>query len=293
MSISAASTLRNEKLRVRNPVVSGIFYPSKRQDLDEKIDKLLASAAHVGYHDHEIAAACSAIISPHGSLDYSGTIAAKAWKAISDRDIQTIVILSPSHRNFEPGIFMPESKAFSLPTATFFVDRLAVEALLHSSTSLNLSDIPHFEEHSIEMQLIFAARCFPNALILPIIVCGADDQVMDALFANLRYILRDRLPSTLFVLTTNLAVDADADSCLKRSAAFVESVEKGDAVQLSSLCGSEPSFCGGRIVAAYMRSALFSGRPAFVYGLGSSVAYAEEGEPIVGYAALGFPGYAE
>ncbi|HCO48623.1 MAG TPA: AmmeMemoRadiSam system protein B [Spirochaetaceae bacterium] len=289
MSISAAIAPRNEKLRVRNPVVSGIFYPSKRQDLDEKIDKLLASAAHIVDRDPEIGA-CSAIISPHGSLDYSGAIAAKAWKAISTRDIRTIVILSPSHRSFEPGIFMPESEAFSLPSTTFFIDRLAVEALLHSSTSLNLSDIPHFEEHSIEMQLIFAARCFPHALILPIIICGADDQILDALFSNLRYMLGDRLPSTLLVLTTNLAVDTDADSCLKRSAAFVESVEKGDAAQLSSFYGSEPSFCGGSIVAAYMRSSFFSGSAAIIYGLGSSVAFAEEGEPIVGYAAIGFQG---
>ena len=289
MSNSAASSRREETRHVRDPVVSGIFYPSDRQDLAEKINNLLTSAVPAENPEPEVRT-CSAIISPHGSLDYSGAIEAKAWRAVSDRKITTMVLLSPSHRSFEPGIFMPESQAFYLPTATFAVDIPSVKALLHSSTSLNLSDIPHFEEHSIEMQLIFAAHYFPDALILPIIICGADIQVLDALFSNLHYILRDRLPSTLFVLTTNLAVDTDADGCLNRSAAFVESVEKSDAELIASLCGSAPSFCGGRIVAAYLRSAFFSGKPPIVYGLGSSAAHAEAGEPIVGYAALGFPG---
>ena len=289
MSSTTASALREEIKQARNPIVAGIFYPSERQDLAEEIDRLLTNAGRA-LNLKEKAGTCSAIISPHGSLDYSGAIAAKAWSAAADRSIQTIVLLSPSHRNFEAGIFMPESYSFSLPTATFHVDRAAIMALLHSSTSLNLSDIPHFEEHSIEMQLIFAARSFSKALILPIIASGVDDTVLDALFSHLHYLLRDKLESTLFVLTTNLAVDTDADRCLKQSASFVEAIEKSDVELVASLCDSSPSFCGGKIVAAYLRSAFYSGKPAVVYGLGSSVALAEEGEPIVGYAALGFPG---
>ncbi len=274
--------------RIRAPVVSGIFYPLSPDDLAEAIDKLLDAATTAGKPDRE-AECCSAIISPHGSLGYSGTIAAKAWKAVSRRAIRTIVLLSPSHRNFETGIFMPEADAFQLPTATFAVDRDSVQALLHSSTCLNISDIPHFEEHSIEMQLIFAARWFSRAQIVPIIVCGADDGVLDGLFAHLYCHLQDRIASTLLVMTTNLAVDTNADECLRLSASFVEALEKNDAHRLSTLSATRPSFCGGSIIAAYLRSAFYSGRPPIVLGVGSSVAQAEIGDPIVGYGALGFP----
>ena len=87
-----------------------------------------------------------------------------------------------------------------------------LKELLHCTTNLRQSDIPHFEEHSIEMQLIFAAHYFPQTLILPIIVCGVDDQALDSLFSNLQFILGDRITSTLFVLTTNLAVDDECRS---------------------------------------------------------------------------------
>jgi len=283
MNESSTLSKRFQPRHTREAIVAGLFYPSSAQDLSEKIDRLLNDADTPAGH-------CPAIICPHGSLDYSGALAAKAWKAASGREIGTIIILSPSHRSFEPGMFMPEAHNFSVPTGQFKVDRALLRELLHCTTNLRQSDIPHFEEHSIEMQLIFTARYFPQTLILPIIVSGVDDQALDSLFSNLQFILGDRIASTLFVLTTNLAVDEDADHCLALSAAFVESIEKREVDRILSSCDGAPSFCGGRIIAAYLRSSLSSGLKPTIFGLGSSVAFAEKGEPIVGYAAMGFSG---
>lgn len=281
MNTSTDIPKRSRSHHIREATVSGFFYPSTAQELSGKIDSLLREADTPNNN-------FSAIVCPHGSLDYSGAIAAKAWKACSGREIGTIVILSPSHRSFEPGIFMPEAHYFEVPTGQFKVDRAIVKALLHSTTNLRLSDIPHFEEHSIEMQLIFAAQLFPETLILPIIVSGADDQAMDTLFSNLQFVLGDRLASTLIVLTTNLAVDENADHCLEVSASFVEAIQKRQIALVQTFCEAAPSFCGGRIIAGYLRSNLSSGMDAEVFGMGSSVAFAEQGEPIVGYASIGF-----
>ena len=267
----------------REAIAAGFLYPSSAPELSEKIDALL--------EDADIPADRSlAIVSPHGSLDYSGALAAKAWKSASGREVDIAIILSPSHRSFEPGIFLPEAHYFSVPNGQFKVDRPLLKALLHCTTSLRQSDIPHFEEHSIEMQLIYAARYFPRTLILPIVISGADDQALDSLFSNLQFLLGERIASTLFVLTTNLAVDEDADKCLETSAAFVQSVEKKEIDRVLTYCEGAPSFCGGRIIAAFLRSSLSSAVKPLILGLGSSVAFAEKGEPIVGYAAIGFSG---
>jgi AmmeMemoRadiSam system protein B len=279
---NATDASRRDPSRItRTAVVSGLFYPASPQELAHRISTLLNEAPPQTER-------FAAIVSPHGSIDYSGALAARAWKAAADGNVETIVIISPSHRSFEPGIFMPEAHYFSIPTCTFKVDRPTVKKLLHCNTSLSLSDIPHFEEHSIEMQLIFAAHCFPKALILPIIVSGADDQTLDGLFSNLRFILGERLESTLFALTTNLAVEEDAAVCLRKSGAIVESIEKRAMDELRAFCDSALSFCGGRIITGYMRSALSSETRPMLYGLGSSALLAEEGEPVVGYAAMGF-----
>lgn len=281
MSVSPDISNLEQARHTRTSIVAGIFYPASARELSENIDSLMKAA---GLPSGE----CQAIISPHGSLQYSGSTAAKAWAASAGFAASTIVILSPSHRCFEPGIFLPEARAFSVPTGVFKVDHRLVKQLAHCSTSVSLSDIPHFEDHSIEMQLVFAAHCFPEASILPIIVAGADDQELNSLFANLQFVLGDSLGSTLFVLTTNLAVDEDAAACRARSAAFADLVEKGDTRALEALCAAPPSFCGGRIVTAFLRSTLAYGMRPKTLGLVDSSPIAERGEPIVGYAAIGF-----
>jgi AmmeMemoRadiSam system protein B len=281
MSVSPDISSLEQPRHTRASIVAGIFYPASAEELSENIGSLMDIPELPSGQ-------CQAILSPHGSLQYSGSVAARAWKAATGFPASTIVILSPSHRCFEPGIFLPEARAFSVPTGVFKVDHHLVKQLAHSSTSVSLSDIPHFEDHSIEMQLIFAARCFPEAAILPIIIAGADDQELDSLFTNLQFVLGDRLGSTLFVLTTNLAVDEDAAACRARSAAFVDMVEKADARAVGALCKTPPSFCGGRIIAAFLRSTLSYGMKAKSLGFVDSAPIAERGEPIVGYAAIGF-----
>lgn len=281
MSISSDISDLERSRHTRASIVAGIFYPASAKELSKSVDSLMdIPEIHAGQ--------CQVIISPHGSLQYSGKIAARAWAAASGFAASTIVILSPSHRCFEPGVFLPEARAFSVPTGTFKVDLPLVRQLTHCSTSVRLCDIPHFEDHSIEMQLIFAARCFPKATIVPIIVAGVEDQELDSLFANLHFVLGDKLGSTLFVLTTNLAVDEDMTACHARSAAFVDLVERKDARAIRTLCESPPSFCGGRIVAAFLRSPLFYDMTPKTLGLMDSASIAEQGEPIVGYAAIGF-----
>jgi len=266
---------------IREPMVAGLFYPALAHELDARIISLLDGVDSSSGH-------CSAIVSPHGSLEYSGSIEARAWKAASARDVGTLVILSPSHRNFEEGIFIPELHHFALPTATFSVDRALAKELVHSSTQLHFDDIPFLEEHSIEMQLIFAARLFPSAIILPIIVSSCEEPALDSLLANLQFTLGDRIASTLFVLTSNLAVDDNPDLCLSSSAGILEAIERRDIEALRHFYQNPSSFCGGRIVAAYLRSSLSSGMDAHILGMGSSAALAEPSDPVVGYGAVAF-----
>jgi MEMO1 family protein len=266
---------------VRDATVSGIFYPSSRQELSNEISALMESSAAVPID-------CGAIISPHGSLSYSGPVAAAAWKTASSRDIETIVLISPSHRSFEPGIFLPESIAFSIPTGEFTVDRRAVKELMHCSTYVQLNDIPHLEEHAIEMQLPFIAYCYPNAKLLPIIVSRVEDTAIDTILANLRSIFYASLTSTLFVFTSNMAVSDTAAACLSASKSFAECLTTNDPAKLQAFATSLPSFCGGKLIASYLRSELSAGTRPILLKLLTSEHIAEKGEPLVGYAAIAF-----
>lgn len=274
--------LRKRSRHIREAIVAGIFYPASPEELETALNSLTETQTALR------ATNCRAIVSPHGSIQYSGALAAKAWSACSGLKIDTIVIISPSHRSFEPGIYLPESREFLVPNGRFEVDRGLLKNLAHSSTTVHIDDIPHLEEHGIEMQLIFAAQSFPHAKILPIIAGGIQDMEMDRLFATLELSLESRLDSTLIVLTSNMAVSEEEADCLSRTSAFLDSM-MSKARQCQPPANSTPdSFCGFKIVSAFMRSSLSRNLVPECFGYTTSASFADEGEPVVGYAAIGF-----
>jgi MEMO1 family protein len=267
--------------KIREAVVAGIFYPAAKAELAAEVDRLVGSCGAGP-------AACPAILSPHGSLEYSGPMEAAAWISSSLRRARTIVIISPSHRSFESGIFIPESRVFSIPTAEFRVESSILRQLQHSSTCIVENDIPHLEEHGIEIQLVMAAHFFPKATIVPVIVSKPGPDALDILFASLHGALGKDLSSTLLVLSSNMAVSESAESCAAETQAFLEALGADELSGYLSRREDRRSCCGAEILAAFTRSKFSQGLKASVIGFSDSSAFGEEGDPVVGYSAVGF-----
>lgn len=261
--------------------MAGLFYPASDSELASRIQALAQAAPCETLRS-------SAIISPHGSLDYSGTVAAAAWNSVSPRSVGTLVILSPSHRAYEQGIFIPESKVFSIPAADFQVDRPLLRELRHSSMNIVENDIPHLEEHGIEMQLVFASRFCPDATIIPIIASNIDNDSLDALYSRLQDILGDRIASTLIVLSSNMAVSPNEESCRSSTSAFLRKITERDIDGLAAPGPDFHSFCGASLIAAYLRSNLSSAMDARILATSCSAPFGESGDPVVGYGAVSF-----
>src|SRR6267143_917543 len=94
--------------RVRQPSVAGMFYPSEKGTLSKEIDRLLAAASGVGSCPGTIA-----IIAPHAGYQYSGPTAAHAYRCVERLSFETIVIVSPSHREYFDGISVYDGDAYA------------------------------------------------------------------------------------------------------------------------------------------------------------------------------------
>ena len=77
--------------RVRAPAVAGLFYPGDAAALSKTVDGLLASAP-----EHFIPR-LKALVCPHAGYEFSGQTAAIAYKLLAGRDVQTVVVMGPSH----------------------------------------------------------------------------------------------------------------------------------------------------------------------------------------------------
>jgi AmmeMemoRadiSam system protein B len=275
----------NEKAKIREAIVAGIFYPDDPAELAARIAALLEAASPT-------ARGALAIIAPHASLGYAGDLNALAWKAASERPIKTVVVLSPLHRGEDPLVYLPESESYATPMGGIPVDQDAVQDMLDCGTSFERNDIPHFEEHGIEVQLPFMRRLFPDAALVPIILGTCAPAPVRALASALGIVFGSRLDSTLVVISTDLSSGPDSGSAAGMADRNIAAIGAGDwkAVIGDARC-ADGSACGSGCIAAFIASGLSHGLSARLLGRHDSSLARESGEErLVHYAALAFVG---
>lgn len=267
---------------IRDSIVSGLFYPETGPLLKDKVEALLALYPYKGF--------AQAIVSPHGSYEYSGGIAALAWSAVAARQcIEHIVIIGPWHRAVQKGIFLSESSAFSTPLGQVEVDTDMIENLVGCNFGLHIDDIPHLGEHSIEIHLPFMKSLFPQARLTPVLIGLPDQATVLSLAHALSDVFKNRLKSTIFVISTNIAAHANLDIAWERAQNTFSMTLSNDWQGILNTMQEQSLSCGEACLASYLAAGISKPDQATILGTSNSliVSELEEGH-IVQYAALAF-----
>jgi len=268
-------------VKVRDATVAGIFYPDDPSELESRIGSLLASA-------RPSVAKASCILSPHAGLDYSGDLSALAWKSAVGRKVDTVLALSPYHGADRDLVYLPESDYFDIPTGRLVVDGDAVEELRDRGTLMSVNDIPHLEEHGIELQLPFMHALFPDARLVPLLLGVPSRAVVGALAAALAAVFSGRRDTTLVVLSSDIGSSADDAEAGRLAQRFLDLLlaSDGDAI-LGDLDGGTGRACGSGIASAFFASGLAGEAVPALLGRHDSSASRESGEErLVHYAAV-------
>ena len=269
--------------RVRPSTIDGIFYPGEK-------DALLARLFNLLNHSDSGAAAGQApysIIVPHAALDYSGKIAAAAYKTVEQREIDTVVLLGPVHREPEQSVLLPQSQVFQTPMGSVAVDETALNALAKLSPSFRVDDIPHLEEHCLEAQLPFVQHLFPGARILPILLGKPTRRLVQLLTDSLWKLYSGRITSTLFVVTANMTSNTDEKHGKKEAEQVINWITSGDWQSLIEAAeGGSISSCGAGCVAAILLMNEKLGGKVTVLKQGSSLSMVKDPKKVVHYAAF-------
>jgi len=187
----------------RATTVEGIFYPSDPVELEAQVRRYLEECTV----EPQVPVA---VVAPHAAFEFAGTVIAAAFRAASGRlssgrSVKSIVVLAPVHRDPPDGFILPESWRFQCPLGDVEVDRAKVEELLHCGTVFTMNDIPHLEEHSIEVLLPFLRHVFPGARLVPVLTGKAGRKAVLALSRALELCFAPEIDQTLFVVSTNAA----------------------------------------------------------------------------------------
>ncbi len=203
----------------RQTTVDSIFYPGKKEELTECVQKYLEDAP-----DPEGEALT--ILSPHAGYNYAGRFMGAAYKAASARKVSRVVILSRVHREPEKAIFLPSSSFFSTPAGKIPVDSQWVDKLKIFDPLFKVNDIPHIEEHSIEVQLPFIQYLWPKAEIVPILTGTPLLSISRKLAEALNHVSGGVKDDTLFVISSNLSAYDHREEAKKDMDVFLSLLEK-------------------------------------------------------------------
>jgi len=271
--------------KVREATWAGIFYDDDPAQLSRDVDRLLAAAASKA---SEADGSAAAILSPHASLEYSGDLSALSWNACRNRKLSRIVLIGPWHRATESALWLPESLSFEGPFGSIDVDRRCVAEFMDCGTFYAQSDIPHLEEHSIEVQLPFVARLFPGVPILPLLVGQPSPALARSLASGLGLVFGKRKATTLFVISSDLEFAQSPEESSIRSERLVGRIQSGDWESMledhrTGMLGS----CGIGGIAGFLASGL-AGNPRVLGRHGSGAAREREDDAHGEYAAIAF-----
>lgn len=208
---------------VRQAVFAGSFYPAQPRKLAQAVDDLLADAVESSLPKP------AAIVVPHAGWVYSGNILADAFRLVSRYSYDVVVLLGTNHKSPAlEGAAVYESGAFRTPLGETPIDESITKALVAAGKPVVADGRPHQDEHSIEVILPFVQKCFPKAMIVPVIVGGTKEHTWDRVGVSLAQVLKDK--NALIVASSDLSHYPDT-----------ETARSIDLQTLSAICSMNPA----------------------------------------------------
>lgn len=145
---------------IRRPTVSGQFYYGDAEALRSQIKSCFLSDLGPGKvpnvnfdsHPREIVG----LISPHAGYMYSGAVAASGYYELAlDGAPDSVVILGPNHTGYGSALSVMNEGVWQTPLGNVEVDVELADAIRAETGVVDVDELAHRFEHSIEVQLPF------------------------------------------------------------------------------------------------------------------------------------------
>lgn len=154
----------------RQPYAAGKFYLENPEKLSNELNKLFKEAKPKSLNN------VVAIISPHAGYVFSGEVTASGFNQLDkNSQFENVFIIASSHTMLFEGASVYCNGNYNTPLGDVEVNtELALKIVNESNNIIQNYPEPHYNEHSIEVQLPFLQNKFGNKLkIIPIII-GTD-----------------------------------------------------------------------------------------------------------------------
>jgi hypothetical protein len=245
--------MEEEMNKIRKPAVAGFFYPSSPDSLSNQIEEFLVRV------DNKLnPSQITGIVSPHAGYTYSGLTAAHGFSLLKGKNIETVIIISPSHREYFPGISIYNGDAYQTPLGLVEINKTMAEKIIEGSRSIFFGEQGHHQEHAIEVQLPFIQEVLPYFKLVPVVMGDQGKDFVDDLAERLSKVIDER---TVIVASSDLSHYFSSDVADKMDSLVAKRISQFDYEGLwDDLEQHNCEACGGGPIVALMKAASIAGR---------------------------------
>jgi len=271
---------------VRQPVIAGSWYPGTERSLAHTVNEYLEAV-----EEQPVPGVLLGLIAPHAGYAYSGLTAAHAYRQLEGRQVDTVVLLGPSHRAWIGDYAVSAEEAYATPLGQVPLDQDFIEALAQRDL---LHRIRGDVEHSLEIQLPFLQRELGSFRLVPILMSADEPEVAQGLARSLAEVALTRgtgeAGRVLFVASSDLHHMDDYEQVVLRDARVRQALAALDVEALTErLMAPESSVCGRMPILTVVHAARALGADAvrILHHTNSSEVTGERrrGQYTVGYMA--------
>jgi len=264
---------------MRKPAVSGQFYPSTKEELEDQISQVFApipSSDSVG------------IVSPHAGYVYSGLTAACAHANLGPAD--TYILLGPNHTGTGSELSVSKDN-WMTPLGTSKSDQELAQLII-DRTAAEHDEFAHQREHSIEVQLPFLQFRSQESKIVPICMMQSERNppFYEEFGKQLAEIVQEQEKTIKIVASSDFSHYVSEETAKQNDMGAIEFIQNMNIPGfLEKIFDESISICGFGPISTLMSFSKTLGiKKAELLKYDTSATASGDHERVVGYAAIAF-----
>jgi AmmeMemoRadiSam system protein B/AmmeMemoRadiSam system protein A len=229
------------------------------------------------------------LIAPHAGYDYSGKVAAAAYRQIAGKPYKTVFLLGPSHYLPLQGVSIYPYGAWETPLGKIPIDEQVAAAVMEQCGFVRYQ-APAFEyEHSLEVQLPFLQKVLENFKIVPMVIGKLNGAELRALADHLTTRVEQNPGRVLIIASSDMSHYHPYHEATAMDKTALRQIEAMDLRMLrKNMEAGTGELCGSQAVTTLMRVAENIGARVKVLDYANSGDVTGDKARVVGYSAVGF-----
>ena len=269
--------------RIKKSIIAGSWYPGNPRALREEIERFFSRVPEWG-----IGASIVGIVAPHAGYDYSGQVAAHAYRQLKGISFDAVIIIGPSHRSFFRGVSLYPVGGYETPLGVVPVDETLAGDLIGSGPVVFDMPEAHTQEHSVEIQIPFLQAVLGEFSFVPLIMGDQNRDTCEELAGTIVRAVGTR--KVLIVGSSDLSHYHVYEKAVIMDRRAIDHLVRMDAVGLLQALedGSSEACGGGPAAVTIMAARKLRADGAVLLKYANSGDVTGDRSSVVGYASVAF-----